>query len=121
MIDPDPYGPQLSDLLEMQRGMRWVLLQEFEVLPGHSLDSFRQTTQAGPETGGGAMPSQVLESPLDLLFARLTHQEIEPSSLRVVFDLLVPPLPILFLQPPEELGELLTGKSLNFRLQFIYL
>src|SRR3989304_1925392 len=96
VIDPDPRGPQLSDLFEMQRGVRWVLLQELEVLSGHSLDRFRQTRKAGPETGGCAMHSQVLESPLGLLLASLTHQEIEPSSLRVAFDLLVPSLPVLF-------------------------
>ena len=120
VIDPDPRGPQLSDLLEMQRGVRWVLVQEFEVLSGHFLDSFRQTRKGGPETGGCAMHSQALESSLGLLLASLTLQEIEPSSPRVGFDLVVPSLPVLFRQPPEKLGELLTGKSLNFGLKFIY-
>ena len=51
VIDPDPHGPQLSDFLEMQRGVRRVRLQEFEVLSAHSLDGFRQRRKAGPETG----------------------------------------------------------------------
>ena len=50
------------------------------------------------------MHSHFLGSPFGLLLAGLTHQEIEPSSLRVGFDLLVPSLPVLFRQPPEKLG-----------------
>ena len=96
VIDPDPRGPQLPDFLETQRGVRWVFFQEVEVLAGHSLDGFRQTRQAGPEASGGAMHSHFLESPFGLLLAGFPHQEIEPSSLRVGFDLLVPVLPFLF-------------------------
>jgi hypothetical protein len=42
MIEPDPHGPEFSSLLKMQRRMRRVFFQEFEVLPGDSLDSFWQ-------------------------------------------------------------------------------
>ncbi len=73
VIDPDPHGPQLSNFLEMQGGVRWAPLQELEILSGYFLDSFRQARQGGPETRGCAMHSEVLESPLGLLLASLTH------------------------------------------------
>jgi hypothetical protein len=65
----------------------WVLLQELEVFVGPSLEGFRQARQRGPETSGGAVHLHFLESPFGLLLVGLTHQEIEPSSLRVGFDL----------------------------------
>ena len=57
------------------------------------------------------MHLQVLESSLGFLFAALTDQEIEPSSLRVGLDFFVPPFPGLFRKPAKNLSELLTGKS----------
>jgi hypothetical protein len=51
---------------------------------------------AATEASGGAMHSHFLESSFSLFRVRLTQQEIEPSSLRVGFDLLVPALPFLF-------------------------
>src|ERR1035438_7090999 len=74
-----------------------------------------------PEASGGAMHSQFFESPFSLLLVGLPHQEIEPSSLRVIFDLLVPAFPFLFRQPPEKLGDLLAGKPLDICLEFINL
>src|SRR3990172_2340936 len=74
-----------------------------------------------PKIGPLCDASQVLESPLCFLVECLTHQEIHLPSFRVSFDLLVPPLPILFCQPPDEFGKLLPGKSLDFRFEFVYL
>jgi hypothetical protein len=51
---------------------------------------------AATEASSGAMHSHFLESPFGLLLVGLTHQEIEPSSLRIGLDLLVPALPFLF-------------------------
>ncbi len=65
--------------------------------------------------------SQVPERPHGLLLVCLTHQEVEPSRPGVGFDLLVPLLPVFFRQLPEELGEFLTGESLDFCLEFVYL
>src|SRR6267143_2556702 len=96
VIDPGSHGPQVSRLLEMQGGMRGVVFQQFEVFSGHFLDTFRQTRKESPEASVGAMHSQVLERPLVLLFTGLAQQEIELSSLRIGFDFLVPPLPVLF-------------------------
>src|ERR1700730_3288127 len=50
----------------------------------------------------------------------LAHQEIDLSSLRVGFDFLVPPLPILLCQPAKNLRELFSGKTLDLCLEFIY-
>ena len=94
VIDSDPRGPIVPDFLKMQGGVRWVLSQQVEILVGHSLDGFRQARKRGPEASGGAM--RLHFGPFGLLLVGLTHQEIEPSSLSVGFDLLIPALPFLF-------------------------
>jgi hypothetical protein len=40
---PGSYRPQLSDSLEMERGMGGVLLQDFKIRTGHCLDRFWQS------------------------------------------------------------------------------
>ena|ERR1700674_2241609 len=96
VIEPYSHGPQLSYLLEMQRGVRGVGFQQFEIFSGDRLNTFRQICKEIPETTAGVMHSQILEIPLGLFFSGFTHKEIEPSRLRVGFDFLIPPLPVLF-------------------------
>ena len=68
VIEPGSHRPHFPHLLEMQRGMRRISLQQFEVFSGDSLDRFWQMTEEFPETGGGAMHLQILEGSLGLLF-----------------------------------------------------
>src|SRR5271167_1994071 len=104
----------------MQRGMRRAGFEQFEVFSSDRLDTLWQAGKERPESGGGAMHLQILESSLGLLLMGLTHQEIEPPSLRVGSDFLVPSFPVLCRQPAKDLGELLPGKTLDLRLQFVY-
>jgi hypothetical protein len=65
------------------------------------------------------MHSDFPESPFGLLLASFTQQRIELSSLGGGFNLLVPALPLFFLQPLEKVGEFLPGKSLALSLEHI--
>lgn len=96
MIDPRPNRPIFSYFFEMQRRMRAVVFEQFEVFSGYRLDSFRQTSEKNPETTGGAMNLQIPEFSLRLFLTGLTLKEVKPSGVRVGSDFLVPPFPILF-------------------------
>ena len=96
VVDPGPHGPQVSHLLEVQRGMRGVFFQEFEVLSGDHLDGIGEVGKQGPKTHCGTMPLEILESSLGLPFMGLTREEIESSRPGVSFDFLVPLFPALF-------------------------
>ncbi|MGA7841300.1 MAG: hypothetical protein WCA34_10300 [Candidatus Acidiferrales bacterium] len=55
VIHSHSHRPQLSDLLEVQRGMRGVVFQQFEVFSSDRLETFRKVIEESPETSGGAM------------------------------------------------------------------
>jgi hypothetical protein len=76
--------------------MRRIVFQKLEVFSGDGLRSFWKAIEVSPEASGSAMHLQILEGSFGLIFAGLTYQEIELPSLRIGFDLSVPPLPLLF-------------------------
>ena len=116
VVKSDPRGPEFSNFLELQRGVRRIFFQQFKITTGVALHRFRKLRQAGPKTGGGAVHSQVLERAFGLFLARFAQQEIELARLRVGLNLLIPFFPVLLGQPAEEFGEFVVRKALDFCL-----
>ncbi len=59
----DPNGPELSQALEMQRRMTWILFEQDEVLAREALNLRRQFREEAPETFGCAVAQISLVSP----------------------------------------------------------
>ena len=64
IVEANSGRPQLANLLEMQRWVAAIGLQEFKVLSRHLLDLLGEVSKGGPETGSGAMLHRFLRVPL---------------------------------------------------------
>lgn len=56
VAQPNPHGPEPSDLLEVQRGEVRVAFEKFVVAVGKLANRLRQELVGGPEAPAGEMP-----------------------------------------------------------------
>lgn len=83
-------GPEMSNLLEVQRRVGGIGLQQFEVLPSSLLHRLRKTIEAIPKTGRSAMHLRVLQRFLGQVGFRLLEKKVQLSPLGIDLNFLIP-------------------------------
>jgi hypothetical protein len=63
VVDADTDRPETTDLLEMQRGMTWILAQQRIAPVGKALDICWQVTIVGPKTWGRSVSHRSVHRP----------------------------------------------------------
>lgn len=111
MTKPHSRGPKRCNLLEVQRWVRRIALEELESTVGSQPDFRRQLTISSPKAFGRSVDlrqSKFLEGSLSSLFPRFIHQEVQPSSIRVSRNSSLPDIVLVRREPQR--------KALQFRL-----
>ncbi len=63
VVDADTDGPETTGLLEVQRGMTWILVQQRIAPVGKALDVCWQVTIVGPKTWGRSVSHRSVHRP----------------------------------------------------------
>jgi hypothetical protein len=100
----EPYasGPEPSDFLEVQGGMRGIFLQPLKVPISQLSDMGRKVTVMLPESTALPNGSKLSGLPRPMLPKGLVRQEIEPPGFHILFNPTIPSLGLTFEEPTPE-------------------
>jgi hypothetical protein len=110
-------GPKYSNLLEPERGVTWVLLEDAKTLVGELVNRLRELAIMILKSGAAIASQRVAASRLEILVG-LPGKVIEPASSDILLDSLVPLIGNILLEPCGELGKLLRRELLNRQFKF---
>ena len=116
----DSSRPELADLLEVQRWMSRILLEQSEVFPGQILGAFGEIGEARPKLTCRPVHLQLPKSSSLLLARGFFDQEVQLAGCSVFLDFPVPAFPRSFGEPLLQAHIFLRRKRDDRRLYFFY-